>query len=288
MINMMQFTFINILLIFLASVQAINWRNVKPQYLERTAIGDTNPPSTGYIIGGSEAAPHQFPYQAAIFLDGVGFCGGSLINDYVVMFAAHCTSGWTSFEVHLGAHNLYNLTEPDRQIVISSTVLAHENWDLMTIDNDLALLFLPYPVTGTGIATIRMPSRSQINESFSGWIMRASGWGRTSDSSTELSPVLKYADVLVISNEQCTEYFGTELMDDSKICIETSGGTNGVCGGDSGGPLAFVESDGIITQIGVISFGSALGCEVSAPYVLTRLTSYLDWLESNAGVTIRP
>ena len=31
------------------------------------------------IVGGSEAAAHQFPWQVGIFMDGKNFCGGSII-----------------------------------------------------------------------------------------------------------------------------------------------------------------------------------------------------------------
>jgi secreted trypsin-like serine protease len=44
----------------------------------------------GKIIGGSVATAGQFPYQVGIFLDGTGFCGGSLIAPDVVLTAAHC------------------------------------------------------------------------------------------------------------------------------------------------------------------------------------------------------
>ena len=47
----------------------------------------------GRIVGGSEAAANQFPYQAALFphtLGGKIFCGGSIISAYHLISAAHC------------------------------------------------------------------------------------------------------------------------------------------------------------------------------------------------------
>ena len=35
-----------------------------------------------HIVGGSEARPHQFPWQVGIFMDGAYFCGGSIICEY--------------------------------------------------------------------------------------------------------------------------------------------------------------------------------------------------------------
>lgn len=48
---------------------------------------------SGRIAGGSEAARHQFPYQAGIITHITqrnGFCGGSLVSINYVMTAAHC------------------------------------------------------------------------------------------------------------------------------------------------------------------------------------------------------
>lgn len=61
-------------------------------------------------------------------------------------------------------------------------------------------------------------------------------------------------------------------------------GTNGrgACSGDSGGPLT-VQRGGESLQIGVVSFGLALGCELNWPSVFARVTFYHSWLQSNLG-----
>nr|CAD7606072.1 unnamed protein product [Timema genevievae] len=46
------------------------------------------------ITNGNQASRGQFPYQAALYLDGRSFCGGSLISTTWVLTAAHCTLGW--------------------------------------------------------------------------------------------------------------------------------------------------------------------------------------------------
>lgn len=42
------------------------------------------------LIGGTDAELHEFPWQVAIILKRVFFCGGALINDEFVLSAAHC------------------------------------------------------------------------------------------------------------------------------------------------------------------------------------------------------
>ncbi|CAB3365334.1 Hypothetical predicted protein [Cloeon dipterum] len=218
------------------------------------------------IIGGNIATPGQFPYQVGLFIDGSGFCGGSLISDTVILTAAHCVDGIRTFEAHLGAHDIFDINEPNKVIVISTDGVAHENFNPATIDNDIAIVRLGFPVGGFGISTVRLPAFSLVNVTFSGDRVRVSGWGRTSDATSGVSPELKYVD----------------------ICVDTNGGTEGTCHGDSGGPLVIQESDGEYTEIGIVSFGSVDGCESGAPAAFTRVTEYLEWLEINAGVALRP
>ena len=101
------------------------------------------------------------------------------------------------------------------------------------------------------------------------------------------SEILKFVDVSVIDNSECADYYGS-VINDSKTSVDTNGGSEGTCNGDSGGPLVITESDGQATEVGIVSFGSSAGCESGAPAAFTRVTEYLDWLETNAGVTIRP
>lgn len=48
--------------------------------------------------------------------------------------------------------------------------------------------------------------------------------------------------------------------------------------GDSGGPLQSVTADGLNRLVGVTSFGR--GCGSPVPGVYTRVSRYLDWIES--------
>ena len=54
--------------------------------------------------------------------------------------------------------------------------------------------------------------------------------------------------------------------------------------GDSGGPLIYRESDGVYTQVGIVSFVSSAGCTRGYPAGFTRVTSYLNWISSNTGL----
>ncbi|KAF4520238.1 hypothetical protein B566_EDAN009963 [Ephemera danica] len=314
-------------LALVAVVQAVDWANVKPKVQYVTPVGHSKSKGEGRIIGGSQSEVHQFPYQVGLFMDGLYFCGGSVLSDTIIMTAAHCAEGTGQFEVHLGAQNIYQNNEPDHQVVFTRDYTVHAMWNAQTINNDIAFIRLEAPVSGPGIGIIRLPSRSQQQDTFAGSIATVSGWGAVSDTDTGLSSQLKFANVTVISNSECYIIYGSTI-NDNKICTDTAGGTQGTCFGDSGGPLAIYEADGLPTQIGIVSFVASAGCESGFPdgltrgdsggplaiyeadglptqigivsFVasagcesgfpdgLTRVTYYLDWLEFNAGIPIRP
>ena len=83
--------------------------------------------------------------------------------------------------MHLGAQDIYDEAEPNRQIVTTRDATAHQNYNPNTINNDIAVIRMSQGVSGTGIGPVRLPSRSQAGETFTGERVRVSGWGRTSD-----------------------------------------------------------------------------------------------------------
>jgi secreted trypsin-like serine protease len=56
--------------------------------------------------------------------------------------------------------------------------------------------------------------------------------------------------------------------------------------GDSGGPLVYQEDDGNYTQVGIVSFGAAAGCQRGYPVGFTRVPSFLSWISTNTGISI--
>ena len=58
--------------------------------------------------------------------------------------------------------------------------------------------------------------------------MNATGWGKISDASTSMSPALRTVSIPTISNQQCAEVYGSNLINDGVICTSTTGG-KGTC-----------------------------------------------------------
>jgi len=104
-----------------------------------------------------------------------------------------------SVEVHLGAHNMSDLSEEGRVVVESSQIIIHEDYVANFGRNSLALVILPEPVSGPSkkmafvgrivynesqtfldIEAIRLPSRSSVGQTLEGETIVFTGWGKQS------------------------------------------------------------------------------------------------------------
>ncbi|GAB0098284.1 Peptidase S1 domain-containing protein [Sergentomyia squamirostris] len=272
-----------------------SWQEKHPTLMEIVRARQDQPKIEygpgGRIVGGTYAQPHQFPYQVGLILhlpDGNGFCGGSLLSRNYVMTAAHCLDTPSSAIAILGAHHINEANEPNQQRIFSegSTFRLYQNWDASLVRNDLATLRLSESANYVlGIVnSVRLPNFRQVDVPFSGQMSSISGWGRFNDSLPTLSPILRFVNVPIITNLACTIRW-PGIIQPSNICAD--GANGGPCNGDSGGPVSVIEADGVTTQVGIVSFGLALGCELNWPSAHARVTSFLEWIDNNTDHEIR-
>lgn len=162
-------------------------------------------------------------------------------------------------------------------------IIVHEKWDAATISNDISIITLPAPIRFNNyVKTIRLPKKSNTYSTYEGQEAFASGWGKITDSATSVTDFLRYIEAPIMGNSACNRYFLGNVKSNN-ICIRTKETHKSTCNGDSGGPLAVVDEEGPV-QVGLTSFGIALGCEVGFPGVFTRVTSFLDWIDEKTGV----
>jgi len=227
------------------------------------------------IVGGEEAVPHSYPFTAAITLEGLCCCGGSILDETHIVTAAHCVEGYNWFEVITGAHNPFEMEDTQqRQIVQVSAATVHESYNPFTIDNDIAILKLNPPLEFNDYV---QPIKEAQMEPPVRDIVTAIGWGMVADDLPGNVDNLREVDVPVLSDTIAEEiYAGIDFT--TKICIDSSDG-KGVCSGDSGGPLI----DDSSTLVGIASFVSSAGCESGIPHCFTAVPSFLDWIAANMG-----
>jgi len=235
-----------------------------------------------YIVGGDVATPHSLPYDAALTIDNGFFCGGALISDTFVLTAGHCIYKAYLVITQLGAQNRTFNEIPQQRFETSGSnnIIIHEDYNPDSLANDIGLVRLLRPATlSASVQPIRLPTVVD-DDLGAGVPVEISGWGLTSgDTTSPKSDVLKVAEVYTIANSECILIYGSVRVTDATLCTSSVPG-DGICFGDSGGPLTYDGGAGKVHR-GIVSFVPISGCESKEPNGFIRTTHYLDWIQGH-------
>ncbi len=237
------------------------------------------------IIGGVDTAPGDWSWMVSVQNSAGHFCGGSLIDAYWVLTAAHCLDNFYPMPTHLrvavGLHRRSALLQSE--LIAVERFFQHPQWNTYNYDspNDIALLQLSQPALPSSlkIATANSPVEQ------AGQTALALGWGVTRVSSNQHADILQQVELPLVALDLCQQvYKGEYRLIDSQLCAGFVEGGKDTCFGDSGGPL--VAFDGTEwRQVGITSFGgkrSGLPCADAKAYgVYSRVSSFQDFIDSH-------
>ncbi|KAL4231307.1 hypothetical protein ACF0H5_008887 [Mactra antiquata] len=235
---------------------------------------------TERIINGDQASPGEFPHQVTLLRNGYHTCGGSVIGTGHALTAAHCVDGQAANSLAVVV-DLHNFNNPGNYIWFDiDGYTMHESYNTGpgAFPNDVAVLHLT--ANGFNIAK-NIITLAQGSQTYAEQTCTITGWGVTETGSG--SSVLMKADVRVLSNSECTNTWGNNIVS-QHICVigEVDNG-QGSCNGDSGGPLVCNNNS---VLVGVTSWGRS-GCHVNGvvthPSVYARVTSFNSWIRSTCG-----
>ncbi|XP_032991698.1 transmembrane protease serine 12-like [Lacerta agilis] len=246
------------------------------------------------IVGGRDAEPGAWPWQVSlqVYRFGTGYhhiCGGSVINNYSVLTAAHCIKKWTDpafWRVVFGLHHLYNYESSTVKRHVRAIVM-HSGFKRSTYENDVALFKLKRPISYSNyIQPICLPnSTTQLvadeNPCF------ISGWGNTEEKGRGKF-ILQEAQVDVIPLYICNRYdWYAGVVSWNMLCAGSETGHVDSCQGDSGGPLVCYFPDYTkFYLIGITSFGVGCG-RPKLPGIYIRAKNYRPWIDKAVAIFSR-
>jgi len=255
------------------------------------------------IVGGQEAKPHAFPWQVSLQYRQSSHpseawyhtCGGTIVDEYNIVCAAHCVDGRSSdlslFRVVAGAKDIgASSVEFGIQRRMISEIMIHEDYDYNVNSNDIVLLRLDEPLDFNDIFSFFSVKPIKLAESgyepAEGTVCINSGWGSVSDTSKpEFPNKLQYVRLPIIGRETCaSNYEGINGVTDDMICAGSDAGGISPCSGDSGGPLVCPDLDGVWSLTGVVSWGLIPCGQPHYPGVFANVAYFRDWLDAHIAM----
>ncbi len=173
--------------------------------------------------------------------------------------------------------DIHNLKDEEGTRFSVDEIIAHEAYNSMSFDSDIALLHLSEGTSQESLALI--PAGDPAGLGSAGTDATIIGWGSTDPMGTRYPDALRQAVVEIISDADAQSLYGPSFTDNMLAAGIMEGGVD-ACSGDSGGPLMVGDGTGENWVLaGITSWGE--GCAVPGyPGVYADVSQFTSWVTS--------
>ncbi|KYM88402.1 Serine proteinase stubble [Atta colombica] len=270
---------------------------IQAEYTNYVPCGRSEMAREARIVGGQDAAPHEFPWMVSITRKGGHFCGGAILNEKFILTAGHCLCSGTNkipigqLRVTLGEHNLRAPEVPAARHESVINAVLHPGHRCGKYVDDIALLELARPISWSESvkpACLPVATGKPGYSAFGGVEAIVAGWGWLGEdrSKYKRADVLQKVEVRVVTNAVCDEWYASQgksfSVETKQMCAGWEEGGKDSCWADSGGPLMVGSYPAEpLMVIGVVSTG--IGCSRSRlPGIYVRVSDYIPWITQEA------
>lgn len=244
---------------------------------------------TTYIVNGTSTSLAEHDDFASLYRDygdalEQPYCGATLLNNQYVLTAAHCLFDGTTFDQskllftkvgQMATSDTSNIDGSRAQEFYFYSSFSNSICDLWA--NDIAIIKLETPLNSS--AQVSRATNENYRNSSNSFV--TIGLGITSSDDSAYLRTLLSADMSYISNASCSTAIGSagSLLTSKQICFVGADNIEGVCSGDSGGPV-YWYTNGTYTQVGITSFGPTSCNSGDSADGYTELADYDTWISN--------
>ncbi|XP_007897785.1 putative serine protease 45 [Callorhinchus milii] len=236
-------------------------------------------------VRSKELEPGAWPWQVSLEMvaENKHFCGGTILNEFWVITAAHCfldpeLQNLKEIIVVLG---LNKRLSPENWALYSNPhdIILHESFDEETGVNDLALIRMKDPIQfGLYTWPVCFPDNPTFNEK--DWeICMVTGWMKMGEESSD---TLQETSVFFLPFDECNSKFYNGMLTQNMMCVDFVESDTATCHINTGGPMVCQPANtNRWFLIGVVNWVS--DCDRMWPGVITLTKSYLEWVENTTA-----
>uniref|UniRef100_A0A3P8SBJ1 coagulation factor Xa n=1 Tax=Amphiprion percula TaxID=161767 RepID=A0A3P8SBJ1_AMPPE len=237
------------------------------------------------IVNGEDCPPGECPWQALLLNeDDQGFCGGTILNEYIILTAAHCMNKSRYIYVKLGEFD--TLVNDGNEVTHTvETIVTHLRYQPNTYHNDIALIKLATPIK---FSRYILPACLPEQDFAEKVLMNqpdgmVSGFGRLGEG-RQTSTILQQLRVPYVDRRICLE--STALRISTRMfCAGYDSIANDACQGDGGGPHVTRYRDTYFVT-GIVSWGE--GCARRGKYgIYTQVSKFTRWIREGINRLVR-
>uniref|UniRef100_A0A8D2ZCL2 coagulation factor Xa n=1 Tax=Scophthalmus maximus TaxID=52904 RepID=A0A8D2ZCL2_SCOMX len=209
---------------------------IVPKYVVFEETINSEMASMTRIVNGEDCPPGECPWQALLMNDNdIGFCGGTILNEYIILTAAHCMNQSRFIYVKLGEFDTL-VDHGNEATHYVETIVTHNKYRPETYHNDIALIKLTKPIK---FSRFILPACIPEQDFAEKVLMRqsdglVSGFGRMGEG-RQASTILQRLTLPYVDRLTCIE--STQFRISTRMfCAGYHSMPKDACQGDSGGP----------------------------------------------------